>query len=137
MRPEGVRGEPSLYERLGGAWKIAAFVDDFIERIMADPRLEANPRVKEANRHLSKPGLKYFVTEMTCWATGGPQTYTGRSMADSHRHLMIGEDEWEWFLDDFRQSLAACGVRETEQRELIGLFNASKAAIVQPVPGPA
>ena len=27
---------------------------------------------------------KYLVTEMVCWATGGPQKYTGRSMADSH-----------------------------------------------------
>jgi hemoglobin len=123
----------SLYRRLGGAWKIAEIVDDFVERIVSDPRLEANPRIKEANQHLSKPGLKYFVTELTCWATGGPQTYTGRSMIDSHRHLMVTEDEWAWFLDDLRQSLDAHGVRETEERELVALFNESKAAIVQPV----
>jgi hemoglobin len=131
MQPEGAPA--SLYQRLGGAWKIADVVDDFIERIMADPRLEANPRIKEANQHLSKPGLKYFVTELTCWATGGPQSYTGRSMADSHRHLMVTEDEWSWFLEDLRRSLEAFGVREPEQRELIGLFERSKAAIVQPV----
>lgn len=134
MRRESTPEEHSLYERLGGAWKIAAVVDDFVERIMSDARLEANPRVKAANQHLSKPGLKYFVTEMTCWATGGPQSYTGRSMAESHRHLMISEDEWESFLDDFRQSLETCGVRQAEQREMIALFNASKSAIVQPVP---
>ncbi|MFN2460488.1 MAG: group 1 truncated hemoglobin, partial [Candidatus Velthaea sp.] len=81
--------KPSLYKRLGGAWKIAILIDDFIDRIMTDPRLEANPRVSEANRHISKAGFKYIVTEMTCWATGGPQTYSGRSMADSHRHLHI------------------------------------------------
>jgi hemoglobin len=129
--------EASLYGRLGGAWKIAVIVDDFIERIMADPRLEANPRVKEANQHLTKPGLKYFVTELTCWATGGPQTYTGRSMGESHRHLMITESEWDSFLDDLRQSLDAHRVAEAEQRELIELFNRSKAAIVQPVSGRA
>ncbi len=122
----------SLYERLGGAWKIAILVDDFVERIMADPRLEANPRVKEANQHISKAGFKYLVTEMTCWATGGPQTYTGRSMGDSHRHLMITDDEWQSFMDDFQQSLDACKVHPSEQQELIAILDRSKAAIVAP-----
>ncbi len=122
--------KPSLYERLGRAYKIAILVDDFIDRIMDDPRLEANPRVSEANRRLSKAGLKYLVTEMTCWATGGPQTYTGRPMGESHRHLMITEAEWEWFMEDFRQALDACNVRAPEQQELITLLNASKEAIV-------
>jgi hemoglobin len=124
------QNKPSLYTRLGGAWRIAILVDDFIDRIMDDPRLEANPRVSEAKRHLPKAGFKYIVTEMTCWATGGPQTYTGRSMADSHRHLMITPDEWRWFMDDFAQSLDACGVAEPEQRELVALLENSKTAIV-------
>jgi len=38
---------PSLYERLGGVYSIATVVDDFIDRIMVDPRLNANPRVDE------------------------------------------------------------------------------------------
>lgn len=28
---------PSLYDRLGGIYNIATVVDDFIDRIMADP----------------------------------------------------------------------------------------------------
>jgi hemoglobin len=124
------QNKPSLYTRLGGAWKIAILVDDFIDRIMGDPRLEANPRVSEANRHISKAAFKYIVTEMTCWATGGPQTYTGRSMADSHRHLMITEDEWRSFMDDFRQSLDTCDVHEPERQELVALLERSKTAIV-------
>jgi hypothetical protein len=32
---------------------------------------------------------------MVCWATGGPQKYTGRSMKDSHQQLMITATEWE------------------------------------------
>jgi len=122
--------KPSLYERLGGAWKIAIFIDDFIDRIMVDPRLEANPRVKEASQRISKAGFKYLVTEMTCWATGGPQTYTGRSMGDSHKHLMITEDEWRSFMDDFQQTLDKCNVRKPEQQELIALLEGSKEAIV-------
>jgi hemoglobin len=33
----------SLYERLGGVYSIATVVDDFIDRIMIDPRLNSNP----------------------------------------------------------------------------------------------
>ena len=121
---------PTLYERLGGAWKIAILVDDFIDRLLTDPRFDANPRLKEASLHVSKAGLKYLVTEMTCWATGGPQTYTGRSMTESHRHLMIGDDEWASFIDDFQRSMDACKVRPPEQRDLIAILECSKSAIV-------
>jgi hypothetical protein len=39
----------SLYERLGGVYSIATVIDDFIDRVMNDPRLNANPRVDEAH----------------------------------------------------------------------------------------
>jgi hemoglobin len=102
--------QPSLYERLGGVYSIATVVDDFINRIMVDPRLNANPRVNEAHHRVSPPGFKYLVTEMVCEATGGPQKYTGRSMRDSHQHLLITDAEWEAFLDDFKQTLDKFGV---------------------------
>jgi hemoglobin len=44
----------SLYDRLGGTYSIAAVVDDFIDRIMIDPRLNANPLVDEAH-HRNSP----------------------------------------------------------------------------------
>ena len=73
---------PTLYERLGGVYSIATVMDDFIDRIMIDPRLNANPKVDEAHHRVSPAGFKYLVTEMVCWATGGPQKYTGRSMKE-------------------------------------------------------
>ena len=68
----------SLYDRLGGVYNIATVVDDFIDRLMGDPRLNANPRVDEAHHRVSPAGFKFLATEMVCWATGGPQTYSGR-----------------------------------------------------------
>src|SRR5215217_3940728 len=58
---------PSLYERLGGVYAIAVVVDDFIDRIMGDPRLNANPRVDEAHHRVTPQGFKYYVTEQVCW----------------------------------------------------------------------
>jgi hemoglobin len=66
---------------------------------------DKHPRLDEAHHRVSPPGFKYLVTEMVCWATGGQQKYTRRSMKDSHEHLMITAAEWEAFLDDLQQTL--------------------------------
>jgi hemoglobin len=122
--------EPTLYERLGGVYSIATVVDDFIDRIMADARLNANPAVDEAHHKVPPAGFKYLVTEMVCWATGGPQTYTGRSMYDSHRHLNITPNEWEAFMDDFQQTLDKFEVPAGEQAELRAIVQSTHADIV-------
>src|SRR5262249_17200483 len=120
----------SLYERLGGVYSIATVVDDFIDRIMVDPRLNANPKVDEAHHRVPPAGFKYLVTEMVCWATGGPQKYTGRSMKDSHQHLMITAAEWEAFLDDLQQTLDKFAVPQPEQEEIKTIVASTRADIV-------
>jgi hemoglobin len=120
----------SLYDRLGGIYNIATVVDDFIDRIMVDDRLNANPRVDEAHHRVLPPGFKYLVTEQVAEAAGGPQRYTGRSMGDTHRDLLITAEEWEAFVDDFNQSLDKFQVPEQERSELLAIIDSTKAAIV-------
>ena len=122
--------KPSLYDRLGGVYNIATVVDDLIDRVMIDPRLNANPRVDEAHHRVSAAGFKFLVTELACSAAGGPQTYSGRSMGDSHRHLMITEGEWQAFMDDLQQSLDKFEVPQPERQELIAIIESTKEAIV-------
>ena len=124
------QSQPSLYQRLGGVYSIATVVDDFIDRIMIDPRLNDNPLVDEAHHRVTPPGFKYLVTEMVCWATGGPQQYTGRSMGDSHAHLKITDAEWQAFEDNFQQTLDKFNVPEAEQSELKAIVASTKSAIV-------
>jgi hemoglobin len=121
----------SLYERLGGVYAIAAVVDDFIDRIMDDPRLNANPKVNEAHHRVSRAGFKYLVTEQVCEATGGPQRYTGKSMYDSHAHLDITEQEWQAFLDDLQQTLDKFQVPQAERAELFAIVDSTKKDIVR------
>lgn len=123
--------EASLYDRLGGVYSIAAVVDDFIDRIMGNPILNANPKVDEAHHRVSKAGFKYLVTEMVCWATGGPQKYTGKTMRESHEHLDITEPEWQAFLKDFQDCLDKFQVPPPEQRELFAIVDSTKADIVK------
>ena len=85
---------------------------------MIDPRLNANPKVDEAHHRVPPAGFKYLVTEMVCWATGGPQKYTGRSMKELHQHLMITAAEWEAFLDDLQQTLDKFAMPQADQAEI-------------------
>jgi hemoglobin len=121
---------PTLYERLGGVYPIATVVDDFIDRIMVDSRLNANPRVDEAHHRVPPAGFKYLVTEMVCWAAGGPQKYTGRSMYESHKEMKITAAEWEAFMDDLQQTLDKFGVPAQEQAELKAIVESTRADIV-------
>ncbi len=122
--------QPSLYERLGGIYSIAVVIDDFIDRVMADARLNANPAVNEAHHKVPPAGFKYLVTEMVGWATGGPQKYTGRSMRDSHLHLNITPKEWESFMDDLQQTLDKFKVPLAEQAELKAIVQSTYGDIV-------
>src|SRR5262249_45225643 len=127
--------QPTLYERLGGVYAIAVVVDDFIDRIMADPRLNANPAVDAAHHKVPPAGFKYLVTEMVCWAARGAQRYTGRSMLDSHRHLNITPGEWDAFMDDLQQTLDTFGVPAAEQAELRAIVQSTYGDIVIATPG--
>jgi hemoglobin len=122
--------KPALCDRLGGVYNIATIVDDFIDRVMADPRLNANPRVDEAHHRVSPAGFKYLVTEMLCWAAGGPQQYSGRPMGDTHRHLMITDQEWQAFMDDLQQTFDRFAVPQPEQDEVRAIVESTKEAIV-------
>src|SRR5437879_5817855 len=97
---------------------------------MTDPRLNKNPRVIEAHHRVLPPGFNYLVTEMVCWAEGGPQKYSGRSMAESHKELNITSDEWAAFMDDLQQSFDKFAVPLEEQAELKAIVNSTRADIV-------
>ena len=122
--------EKSLYERLGGVKAVANVVDDFIDRSMRNPTTLGNPAVAEGYKSITGPGIKYLVTEMVCDLTGGPQTYTGKSMLESHAHLGISLSGWNAFVGDLQTSLALFQVPQAEQDELLAIVSSTKDDIV-------
>jgi hemoglobin len=120
----------SLYQRLGGVYAIATVVDDFIDRIMVDRRLNANPLVDEAHHRVTPAGFKYLVTEMACAACGGPQQYSGKSMHDSHAHLKITAEEWVAFMEDLDHTFDKFNVPAPERQEFIAIIESTKPDIV-------
>jgi hemoglobin len=123
--------QPSLYERLGGAYSIATVVDDFIERLLVNATLNANPAINEARKRVPKAGLKFHVTAMVCEVSGGPCKYTGRAMKESHQHLNITQAEWDAMVVDFKATLNKFKVPQREQQELITIVGSTRNDIVR------
>ena len=120
----------SLYDRLGGAYAIATVVDVFIEKLLVNDTLNANPAIRAARDRVPKAGLKFQVTALVCQVTGGPQTYNGRSMKDAHRHLNITEAEWDAMARDFVAVLDQFKVPKAEQDELLAIVGSTRGDIV-------
>ena len=127
--------QPSLYERLGGAYSIATVVDDFIERLLVNATLNANPAIKEARTRVPKAGLTFHVTTLVCEVSGGPCKYTGRTMKESHERLNITQAEWDAMVADFKATLNKFNVPQREQQELITIVGSTEKDIVQPSSG--
>ena len=57
-------------------------------------------------------------------------------MGDSHRHLMITDEEWVSFMDDLQRTLDKFEVPQPEQDEVIAIVESTKEAIVTTPPFP-
>ena len=123
--------QPSLYERLGGTYSIATVVDDFIERLLVNSTLNANPAIKEARARVPKAGLKFHVTTLVCEVSGGPCKYAGRTMKESHERLNITPAEWDAMVADFKITLNKFNVPQREQQELLTIVGSTKNDIVR------
>jgi hemoglobin len=123
--------QPSLYERLGGVYSIATVVDDFIERLLVNATLNANPAINEARARVPKAGLKFHVTALVCEVSGGPCKYTGRTMKESHKHLNITPAQWDAMVADFTTTLNKFKVPQREQQELITIVGSTRNDIVR------
>lgn len=120
----------SLYDRLGGVYPISVVVDTFIELLLVNDVLNANPAIKAARDRVPAAGLKYHVTALVCQQTGGPCNYTGRGMKESHAHLNISEKEWKAMMADFHRVMNNYGVPAKEQEELVAIVESTKKDIV-------
>src|SRR5262245_10267420 len=84
--------ERSLCERLGRYVGIAAVVDDFLARALADGKIA---RFFTGHSADSKGRFRQQVVEQLCMLAGGPCVYTGRTMKTSHTGLGVTERDWD------------------------------------------
>jgi hemoglobin len=124
---ETIKGElmATLYERLGGLDAIRAVVDSFVARCAGDDRI---------NRKFERtdiPRLKKMLVDQVCEATGGPCTYTGRDMRETHDGMGVTAGEFDALVEDLVATLDQFDVPMAEQEELVGLLGPMRGDIVE------
>ena len=118
----------SLYERLGGYNAVAAVVDDFVGRLVADKQFE---RFFAGHSTDSKKRIRQHIVDQFCAAAGGPCIYTGRTMKDSHVGLNISEADWDAAAKHLVATLDKFKVAEPEKKDLLAFVTTLKADIVE------
>ena len=135
--------EKTLYERLGGAFAIAAVVERFSDEIMKDAMVgvnSTNPYLKEwATRQKERlPGLKFMRTLWVCAAAGGPMKYAGTKpgstpmgLEKAHFDLHISPEEFDQVAAILARTLDEFRVPDREKNEVLAAFAAHKEEVVE------
>ena len=120
----------SLYKRLGGKKAIKAVVDDFVNNVAGDTRINkffadtaSNPKRLAA--------FKGKLVDQICQASGGPCKYKGKDMKTAHKGMGVGDADFNALVEDLVKSLDKFKVGETEKNELLGALGPMKADIVE------
>jgi hemoglobin len=135
--------ESSLYERLGGAFAIAAVVDQFSDALVHNPIVgqdSQNPELREwhTNNLGRLPGLKFMRTLWVCNVAGGPQQYaatkpgsTPLGLEEAHRELKISPAEFDEVAAELERTLDVFKVPEREKKEVLAAFAAHKGEVTE------
>ena len=115
----------TLYERLGGKDAITAVIDDFVARCAADERINAKFVRTDIGR------LKRMLADQVCQASGGPCTYDGRDMRETHDGMGVTAGEFDALVEDLVATLDQYGVPKPEQDELLALLGPMRSDIVE------
>jgi hemoglobin len=136
-------GDATLYDRLGGAFAIAAVVDKFSDALIQDPivgRQSQNPELRDwhTNSLDRLPGLKFMRTLWLLNVAGGPFEYTATrpgstplGLEEAHRELQITPAEFDEVAAVLARTLDEFQVPQREKDEVLGAFAAHKPEVTE------
>lgn len=106
-------GDTSLYQRLGEKPGLVKLMDDFMVRLLADPRTA--PHFKPANQQRVKEQL----VDQICQVAGGPCVYKGADMKTAHAELEITKADFNALVEVLQWSMDAQGIAFRDQNRLL------------------
>jgi hemoglobin len=103
----------ALFQQFGGRPGLTRLMDDFVERLVVDPRTERF--FKNAN----KPHLKAQLTDQLCEVSGGPCKLKGPAMADVHGNMGINKADFNALVEVLQQTMNAQGIPFAAQNRML------------------
>jgi hemoglobin len=114
----------TLYERIGGKPAVNAAVEQFYVRVVADPMLQ--PFFGNADMARLKAHQLAFLSQ----ALGGPQEYSGATMARAHARLSIEQKHFDAVAVHLVETLRELGVPESIVSEVAAAVTPLASQIV-------
>ena len=121
---------PTLYERLGGIFGIAAIMDVLTDRLFENAWANRNPYVAKMHERNGRPGFKFMVTAWSAEVTGGPACYPGRDMHDAHKDMVCTEHDFDVVALEIAATLSFCGVGLQEQKEYLAIIEGFRRQVI-------
>ena len=128
--PADSAATPSLYERMGGVYGIAAVMDVLTDRLFDNVWANRNPYVAKMHERNGRPGFKFMVTAWSVEQTGGPACYPGRDMHYAHVDMEASEHDFDVVALEIAASLSYCGVGVQEQKEYLALIESYRREVL-------
>ena len=105
-------GSP-LFKTFGEKPGLIKLVDEFMVRLLADPRTE--PHFKPADQK----HIKTQLVDQICVALGGPCVYKGADMKTSHSDLDITKSDFNALVEVLQLAMETQGIAFSAQNQLL------------------
>ena len=105
-----------LYKAFGEKAGLVTLMDDFMVRLLADPR--TGPHFKPSNQQRVKEQL----VDQLCVLGGGPCVYKGADMKSAHANLDIKKSDFNALVEVLQQSMDAKGIPFRTQNQMLALL---------------
>ena len=88
-----------VFEQFGGKPGIDALMEDFMIRLIDDPR------TRDYFAEADQKHIKQMLAEQFCVILGGPCAYTGKGMKETHARLAINEGGFNALVEDLQLAM--------------------------------
>ncbi|WP_421548663.1 group I truncated hemoglobin [Pseudomonas sp. QD4] len=117
--------DDSLYRALGERPGITRIVEGTLLNIARDPR------IVERFRKIDIQRLRNKLIEQFCVEAGGPCTYTGDSMAESHKGQNVSRSDFNALVEDLIAAMEAQGVPVPAQNRLLARLAPMRGEVIE------
>lgn len=109
--------QPTLYERVGGDQAIAELIQEFYDRVVADPDLK--PFFKNASMDKIRRMQRQFFSA----ALDGPITYTGKPLSFVHHGRGITKHHFALYVGHLIDVLEGREIQDQDVQDIISRIN--------------
>ena len=108
-----IPADDSLYQQFGGQPGLVKLMDDFMQRLLADARM--NPFFKDVDQ----AHVKAQLVDQFCEVSGGPCKLNGPDMKRVHSGVDITRADFNALVEVLQQAMDAQGIAFSAQNRLL------------------